>query len=106
MQNLNVIRIIISLGLLSAFLIAGFAGDKTPSPGKAALAALAKADAADGKVDKIVSKCLMCMLGMDGKSENAATFGKYTLHFCSKTCKEKFLKDPEAAVLAVKFPAK
>jgi YHS domain-containing protein len=116
MRNLNVIRIIISLGLLSAFLIAGFAGDKTPSatdksvnataPSKAALAALAKADAADGKVDKIVSKCLMCMLGMDGKSENAATYGKYTLHFCSKTCKEKFLKDPETAVLAVKFPAK
>jgi|WetSurMetagenome_2_1015567.scaffolds.fasta_scaffold13150_3 YHS domain-containing protein len=116
MRNLKIKRIIISLGLLSAFLILGFAGDKTPSaadksvnatkPSKAALAALAKADAADGKVDKVVSKCLTCKLGMAGRPENAATYGKYTLYFCSTTCKEQFLKDCEKAVLALKFPAK
>jgi hypothetical protein len=94
----------------------GFASGKAPSvaansanaakPSVAAMAALAKADAADGKVDKVVSKCLTCMLGMEGRPENATTYGKFTLHFCSTTCKEKFLKDPEKAVLALKFPEK
>jgi hypothetical protein len=116
MGNLNIIRIITLLGLLGAFLMFGFAGSKTPvaadnsviatKPSTTALDALAKADAADGKVDKIVSKCLTCMLGMQGQPENAVTYGKFTLHFCSKTCKEKFLKDPEKAVLALKFPSK
>jgi hypothetical protein len=131
MRNLNVIRIIISLGLLSAFLMLGCTSGKTPSsadksahiaqpsaaapatldnsvnvPSAAALAALAKADAADGKVDKVVSKCLTCMLGMEGRSENAAAYGQFTLHFCSKSCKGAFLSDPEKAVLALKFPAK
>jgi hypothetical protein len=116
MLNLNIIRTITSLGLLSAFLILGFAGGKIPpaadnsvnaaKPSAAALAVLAKADAADGKADKVVSKCLTCMLGMEGRPENAATYGKFTLHFCSTTCKEKFLKDPEKAVLALKFPDK
>jgi polysaccharide deacetylase 2 family uncharacterized protein YibQ len=110
------IRIIASLGLLGALLMLGFADGKTLSaadnsvvaakPSEVALAVLAKADAADGKVDKLVSKCLTCMLGMGGQPENAVTFGKFTLHFCSKTCKEKFLKDPEKAVLALKFPSK
>jgi hypothetical protein len=113
---MSLLRIITSMGLLSAFLIMGFASGKTLStadksvtaskPGTAALAALAKADAADGKVDKVISKCLTCMLGMEGRPENAATYGKYTLHFCSTTCKEKFLKDQEKAVLALKFPEK
>jgi YHS domain-containing protein len=116
MRNLNIIRIITSLGLLSAFLIMGCGGGKTPSvadnsvnaakPSAAALAALAKADAADGKVDKVVSKCLTCMLGMEGKPENATAYGEFTLHFCSKTCKEAFLSDPEKVALALKFPEK
>jgi YHS domain-containing protein len=116
MRNLSILGIITSLGMLSAFLFMGFAGGKTLStadnsvtdakPGATVLAALAKADAADGKVDKVISKCLTCKLGMEGRPENAATYGKYTLHFCSTTCKEKFLKDPEKAVLALKFPEK
>jgi YHS domain-containing protein len=133
MRNLNIIRIITSLGLLSAFLMLGCSSGKTPAvadnsvnvaqpsaaapatfdnsanaakPSAAALVALAKADAADGKVDKVVSKCLTCMLGMEGKPENAATYGEFTLHFCSKNCKEAFLSDPEKVVLALKFPAK
>jgi YHS domain-containing protein len=116
MRNLNMIRIITLLGLLSAFLMLGCAGGKTPSaadnsvnatkPSAVALVALAKADVADGKVDKVVSKCMTCMLGMEGKPENAATYGEFTLHFCSKTCKEAFLSDPEKVVLALKFPEK
>jgi YHS domain-containing protein len=116
MRNLNIIIIITSLGLLSACLILGCAGGKTSSVadnsvkaaelGAAALTTLAKADAADGKVDKIVSRCLTCMLGMEGRPENAATYGGFTLHFCSTSCKEAFLSDPEKAVLALKFPEK
>jgi hypothetical protein len=116
MRNRNMLGIITSLGLLSAFLILGCSGGKTPSaaddsvnaakPGAAALAALAQADAADGKVDKVVSKCLTCMLGMEGKPENAATYGQYTLQFCSTSCKEAFLSDREKAVLALQLPAK
>jgi YHS domain-containing protein len=116
MRNPNIIKIITFLGMLSAFLILGCAGGKTPAvgdnsanaakPSAAALAALAKADAADGKVDKVVSKCLTCMLGMEGRSENAANYGEFTLHFCSKSCKEAFLSDPEKVVLAIQFPAK
>jgi hypothetical protein len=116
MRNLNIIMIITSLGLLSAFLILGCAGGKTPSvadsnanaakPSPATLAALAKADTADGKADKIVSKCLTCMLGMEGQPENATTYGEFTLYFCSKSCKEAFLSDPEKAALALKFPEK
>jgi hypothetical protein len=115
MRNLNIIRIITSLGLLSAFLMLGCADGKTPSaadssvkvtqPSAAALAVLAKADAADGKVDKVVSKCLTCMLGMEGRPENAATYGEFALHFCSNTCKEAFLSDPEKVALALKFPS-
>ncbi len=33
---------------------------------------LAKADAVDGTTDKVVGKCLMCGLGMDGKADCAA----------------------------------
>jgi hypothetical protein len=116
MRNLNILIILILLGLPIAFLILGCASGKTPAvadksvkaaePGAAALAALAKADAADGKVDKIVSRCLTCMLGMEGRPENAATYGEFTLHFCSKPCKEAFLNDPEKAALALKFPEK
>jgi hypothetical protein len=131
MRNLNIIRIITWLGLLSAFLMLGCTSSKTPAvadnsasatnpgaaapaasnnsvnaPSAAALAALAKADAADGKVDKVVSKCLTCMLGMEGRPENAATYGQFTLHFCSNNCKEAFLSDPEKVALALKFPAK
>jgi hypothetical protein len=72
--------------------------------GAAVLAAVAKADAADGTVDKVVSKCVTCMLGMEGKPEFAAAWGEYTVHLCSAECKETFTKDPEKALLALKFP--
>ena len=72
--------------------------------GAALLAAVAKADAADGTVDKVVSKCVTCMLGMEGKPEFATAWGEYTVHLCSAECKETFTKDPEKALLALKFP--
>jgi YHS domain-containing protein len=67
-------------------------------------ARLAKADALDGTVDKVVSKCPACRLAMDGKSEHALEVAGYTLHFCSDQCKAKFAQDPTKEVLALKIP--
>lgn len=59
-------------------------------------AKLEKADAADGKVDKVVSKCAGCALGMDGKAEHSAKLGDYTLHFCDHCASADPLKAVEA----------
>lgn len=72
------------------------------TPSQAALAALAKADAADGTADKVVSKCVVCSLAMDGSPDYAATYGEYAVHLCSKECREAFLKDPEGILAALK----
>ena len=72
-------------------------------PSAAGLAVLAKADAADGATDKVVSKCLTCNLGMEGNSEHVATLGDYKLHLCSPECKSGFEAAPEKALLA--YPA-
>jgi YHS domain-containing protein len=67
-------------------------------------ARLAKADAIDGAVDKVVSKCPACRLAMDGKSEHALDVVGYKLHFCSDACKQKFEKDPAKEILAMVIP--
>ena len=64
---------------------------------------LAKADALDGTTDKVVSKCLMCALRMDGSNEHTAELAGYTLHLCSESCKTSFEADPAAKVLAVQI---
>lgn len=64
---------------------------------------LAKADALDGTTDRVVSKCLMCALRMDGSDEHTAELAGYTLHFCSESCKTYFEADPVAKVLAVQI---
>ena len=68
----------------------------------AAVAALAKADEADGASDKVVSKCLMCALAMDGSADIASKVGDYTLHLCSDKCKEAVDADPEKALASMK----
>ena len=73
-------------------------------PSAAGLAILAKADAADGATDKVVSKCLKCNLGMEGSSEHVAKLGDYQLHLCSDECKTGFEAAPEEALLALKIP--
>ena len=83
---------------------------EAPAPAEAAkpdpkvLAALAKADAADGKADKVVSKCIGCRLGMDGDAQFATAVGDYKVHLCSTECKGAFDKDPAKAILALKLP--
>lgn len=72
------------------------------TPTAAALAALARADAADGSTDKVVSKCVVCSLTMEGSAEHAAAYGGYSVHLCSEECREAFLKDPEGVLRALK----
>ena len=67
-------------------------------------AKLAKADAFDGKIDKIVSKCASCNLNMDGTSEHALEVMGYTLYFCSPVCKMDFEDDTTKAILAMEIP--
>ena len=108
------LTITLALSLLSAFLIVGCSSSEmatTPekseisaAPSEAALLVLSKADAADGTLDKIVTKCATCMLGMTGQPGNAVTYGEYTLHFCSQQCKEHFISQPEQVLLALEFP--
>jgi YHS domain-containing protein len=62
-------------------------------------AVLAKADAADGAVDTVVSKCAVCSLAMEGDAAYSSTYAGYTFHLCSAHCKETFDHDP-AKVLA------
>jgi len=110
MPNPNCLKAIAAFGLFSAFLVAGCSRSEAPAgpatdpiantPSAAALAILAKADAADGTVDKVVSKCLVCVLEMEGKPEHSTAYGEYTLHLCSAYCKESFTKEPEKTLLA------
>jgi len=67
-------------------------------------AKLAAADALDGNVDKVVSKCPNCALSMVGKSEHALLTSGYTLHFCSEDCKTRFEQDTTEAILALNIP--
>jgi hypothetical protein len=66
-------------------------------------AQLAKADAKDGKVDKVVSKCSGCALGMDGKAEHAAHLGDYTVLFCDHCAEKGSPKDAQKIVMGLKL---
>ena len=80
------------------------AASQPSAAGLTVLANLAKADAADGATDKVVSKCLTCNLGMEGSPEHVAKLGDYQLHLCSDKCKAGFEAAPEKALLALKLP--
>jgi len=82
------------------------AAAKSPEAPVTVEAKLAAADALDGKVDKIVVRCASCSLGMDGKAENALETAGYTMYFCSPGCKERFGKDLDTSLAAMKIPAK
>ncbi len=78
---------------------------KDPAAVQAEVSAkLAKADLADGKEDKVVSKCGACDLGMDGSADHALTVSGYTLHFCSAGCRSHFEEDTSNAIVAMKVP--
>jgi hypothetical protein len=93
-------------------LLLGACGDKTAATGAADAtpaaatatppdpACLAKADAADGAVDKVVHKCPSCGLAMDGKAEHASRIAGYELHSCSAGCKSGLEADPGGVLAA------
>lgn len=87
------------LGAIAAALLAG-ACDRAPAtpPGRDEASLLAKADAADGTVDQVVVRCVVCNLSMDGEPERSSTYAGYTFHLCSAGCKETFDHDPAKAL--------
>lgn len=97
----------------SLFLLAG-CGDK-PAPvapavptapaaiGADVIAKLAKADAVDGKTDKVVHRCAGCALGMDGTPDHSLQVQDYTMHFCKPACLDAFKPDPAKQILALKI---
>lgn len=67
-------------------------------------AKLAKADAFDGKTDKVVAKCSACQLHMEGSPDQVVELKGYKLHFCSESCKKSYEKEPEKSFAAMKMP--
>lgn len=107
---MNSIRLFVLGG--SLLLLAGCgakpAETKTPSVPPAPVAVtpdvvaqLAKADAKDGKEDKVVTKCAGCALGMDGKPEHTALLGEYKVQFCDH-CGDK-VKDAQKIIMGLKL---
>ena len=77
--------------------------DSNPAaPSAAVVAVLAKADAVDGTIDKVVHRCAGCALGMDGMAKHSMKVGGYTMHFCKEGCLAMFSDDTEKAILALK----
>ncbi len=80
--------------LLSTLLLVGCTKKEAPVVKKApalapeVTAKLAKADAQDGTVDKVVSNCAGCQLSMAGEARFSAKIGGYTLHLCD-SCEDK-----------------
>lgn len=67
-------------------------------------AVLERADAVDGEVDGVVSKCPGCDLAMAGKSKYSMQVGEHEVHFCSERCRHEFEDDPAASFLALELP--
>ena len=98
-------------GCALALVVIGCGKAEAPAPAAAATPAavsdearLVAADLADGSEDRVVSKCAVCNLSMDGTAELTSTYAGYTFHHCSAHCKETFDHDP-ARVLARVKPA-
>ena len=93
-----------------AFVLAACGGDKpapvAPTAPVAATpemtATLAKADAKDGAVDKVVHRCAGCALGMDGKAEMPLLVGEFTMHFCKPACLDRYAKDAKGELARLK----
>ena len=64
-------------------------------------ARLVQADAADGKEDHVIAKCVTCSLKMPGDPAFTLVVGGYSVRLCSAGCKAQFEKDPAKALLAL-----
>ena len=108
MQRLFSFRYLAVLGMAAAFVVGCEKKQEPkqtdPATSAAVVAILAKADAVDGKTDKVISKCAACALGMDGSAEHALTMHEYKMHFCSAGCKTKYEKEGDKAIMSMKMP--
>lgn len=68
-------------------------------------AVLVAADRADGAEDKVVARCAVCGLGMDGSADFTATHAGYTFHFCSAECRELFQRNPAKVLARLDLPS-
>lgn len=101
------IRVLALLVLLGVFGCGG--GEESPqglsaSPEANLAALLLAADRADGHEDRIVARCAVCGLGMDGSAEIASTYAGYTFHHCSPHCRELFDRDPVKILTRLELP--
>ncbi len=87
-------------------LLACGSSTETPNPAGGTAEVLAEADAHDGVLDKTVSDCSGCGLGMPGDPAHAVEHEGYELHFCSETCKSNFESDPAAGVERIEAAVK
>ncbi|AMV34235.1 hypothetical protein VN12_19070 [Pirellula sp. SH-Sr6A] len=98
-----------SLCWMFSIVCLGFAGCGAPQPpntGETVASLLAKADALDGQVDKVVHRCYVCNLGMDGKEKLAVKHAGYTAHLCSEGCKQEFAANADSIIAQTSIPTK
>lgn len=100
LEPMMTLRVVVATVVLVAM---GCGGGSSPSGDDAAAGAaaaldvnavLAAADRADGSEDRVVYRCAVCGLGMDGSPEITSTWQGYTFHHCSQHCREQFDRDP------------
>lgn len=65
---------------------------------------LSAADKLDGKEDRIVDRCFVCELGMDGSPDHTVRFQDYEVHLCSEHCRSHFKEHAEQVVTQTKIP--
>jgi YHS domain-containing protein len=101
--------------LIGSFLMLGCSQPEPPKvPSKPAteskaadpkvLMKLVAADRLDGKEDKVIEKCYVCGLGMDGEAKFAETVHGYKAHLCSETCQHHFHDESDKIILETEVP--
>ncbi len=75
-----------------------------PGPDPKLVAKLAKADLLDGMEDKVVTRCAMCALSMDGMRDFTVKAAGYELLFCRQGCIDAFSEDVNKSILSLNVP--
>ena len=103
------VRVAATCALIGAVILVACGRGTGPTSGttrstEVEAARLRAADGVDGTTDRVVSKCAVCKLAMDGTTEHSSRFEGYELHFCSPECKETFDHDPHAVLRRLHAP--
>ncbi len=97
--------LLLALAVLAGCRAPSKSAGAAPEGGAVATAeVLARADAADGTVDHVVSRCVTCGLAMEGSPQHASSLDGYTLHLCSAECKETFDRAPGTVLARLERP--